>query len=88
VDGNPKTPLPIMEFTTSAVRLQRPMARTSSWLDAFGGSDSGIAWFYHKSTMAGSRALGLAGTGLGLVQACGREPALTLSMGGRRALPW
>ena len=24
-------PLPIIELTTSATRLQRPMARTSSW---------------------------------------------------------
>ena len=31
VEGSPKTPLPMMEFTTSATRLQRPMARTSSW---------------------------------------------------------
>ena len=26
--GNPKIPLPITEFTASAARLQRPMART------------------------------------------------------------
>src|SRR5580698_7402988 len=31
VEGSPKTPLPMMEFTTSATRLQRPMARTRSW---------------------------------------------------------
>ena len=29
VAGNPKIPLPIIEFTTSAVRLQRPIARTN-----------------------------------------------------------
>src|SRR5258706_12039425 len=28
VAGNPKMPLPIIEFTASAARLQRPMART------------------------------------------------------------
>src|SRR5580658_7087291 len=27
-EGRPKTPLPMIEFTTSATRLQRPMART------------------------------------------------------------
>jgi hypothetical protein len=30
VDGSPKTPLPMMEFTTSATRLHRPMARINS----------------------------------------------------------
>src|ERR1700731_970533 len=29
VEGSPKTPLPMMEFTTSATRLQRPITRTS-----------------------------------------------------------
>src|ERR1700722_9452889 len=29
VEGSPKTPLPMMEFTTSANRLQRPITRTS-----------------------------------------------------------
>src|SRR5690348_1649937 len=28
-EGKPKTPLPMMELTISATRLQRPMARTS-----------------------------------------------------------
>jgi hypothetical protein len=28
VAGNPKMPLPIIEFTASAARLHRPMART------------------------------------------------------------
>jgi hypothetical protein len=55
VEGNPNTPLPITEFTTSAVRLQRPMARTSWRLDVPGGSVSGIAWFYHKWATAGFR---------------------------------
>ena len=27
-EGNPKMPLPMMELTTSAARLQRPIART------------------------------------------------------------
>ena len=36
VEGSPKTPLPMMEFTTNATRLQRPMARISSWLGGFG----------------------------------------------------
>src|SRR5580693_6041628 len=31
VEGSPKTPLPMIEFTTSATRLQRPMARIRSW---------------------------------------------------------
>jgi hypothetical protein len=51
VDGSPNTPLPIMEFTTSAVRLQRPIARTR-WLGLLGGV-SGTAWFYHKFTLLG-----------------------------------
>ena len=29
-DGSPKMPLPMMEFSTSPVKLQRPMARKSS----------------------------------------------------------
>src|ERR1700683_184352 len=37
VEGRPKTPLPMMEFTTSATRLQRPMARIS-W--RWGGVES------------------------------------------------
>src|SRR5579864_5187668 len=48
VEGSPKTPLPITELTTSAVRLQRPIARTSCWLRWRDGAVSGIAWFYHK----------------------------------------
>jgi len=31
-EGSPKTPLPMMEFTISAARLQRPIARTSDGL--------------------------------------------------------
>ena len=48
VEGSPKTPLPITEFTTSAVRLQRPMARTSCRLRETCGSVSGTGCFYHK----------------------------------------
>jgi len=50
VEGSPNTPLPMMEFTTSAVRLQRPMARRSWWPGGVGsvGGVSGIAWFYHR----------------------------------------
>ena len=50
MDGNPNTPLPITEFTTSAVRLQRPMARTSCWLGVIGGSVSGTAGFTQAGT--------------------------------------
>src|ERR1700693_1102844 len=39
VEGRPKTPLPMMEFTTSATRLQRPMAR-SSWRGGLEETDS------------------------------------------------
>src|SRR5580700_1496097 len=34
-EGRPKTPLPMIKLTTSATRLQRPMARCS-WLGRFG----------------------------------------------------
>src|ERR1700740_2701857 len=50
VEGNPKTPLPTIEFTTSATRLQRPMARSSSLRGASSGADS-IACLYHKDVM-------------------------------------
>ncbi len=40
VEGRPKTPLPMMEFTTNATRLHRPMARTRSWRGGFGGNGS------------------------------------------------
>src|SRR5215813_9421171 len=43
-DGNPNTPLPMMQLTVSAARLQRLMARTSAgWLG------SGIAGLYHET---------------------------------------
>src|SRR5271155_5242314 len=49
VEGKPNTPLPMMEFTTSATRLQRPIARTSSCRGGFAGADSINACLYHKS---------------------------------------
>jgi hypothetical protein len=33
VAGNPKMPLPMMEFTASAAKLQRPIARTKPVFD-------------------------------------------------------
>jgi hypothetical protein len=47
-EGKPKTPLPMMQFTVSAARLQRPMARTRPSLEVFSGTVSGIASLYHK----------------------------------------
>src|SRR5271168_3690362 len=40
VEGKPNTPLPMIEFTTSATRLQRPMARSSSRRGGFAEGDS------------------------------------------------
>ena len=47
-EGKPKTPLPMMQFTVSAAKLQRPMARTRPSLGVFSGTVSGIASLYHK----------------------------------------
>jgi uncharacterized protein YbjT (DUF2867 family) len=47
-DGSPKIPLPRMQFTTSATRLQRPMARTSPSSDTLVSSVSVTAILYHK----------------------------------------
>src|SRR2546425_8358394 len=47
-DGSPKTPLPMMQFTISAVRLQRPMARRS-----VGWSVAVTAGLYHRIAGAG-----------------------------------
>ena len=47
VEASPKTPLPITELITSAVRLQRPMARTSG-LAGEGSADRAIARLYHN----------------------------------------
>ena len=52
MEGSPNTPLPITEFTTKAVRLQRPMARISCWGGWLGGV-SGTAWFYHNELCSG-----------------------------------
>jgi len=54
-EGNPKTPLPIMQLTMSAARLQRPMARTRPSddvpdADASVSCVSAIAILYHKPT--------------------------------------
>src|ERR1039458_4948350 len=53
VEGNPKTPLPMMEFTTSATRLQRPMARMRSGRGVLAVESSITAGLYHKPTMLG-----------------------------------
>jgi hypothetical protein len=45
-DGKPKIPLPMMELTVSATRLQRPMARTSP--DVPVGAVSVTAVLYHR----------------------------------------
>src|SRR5882762_8109393 len=49
VDGKPKTPLPMTELMVSAVRLQRPMARTSCGRDVLPWAVSVTARLYHKS---------------------------------------
>jgi hypothetical protein len=49
-DGKPKIPLPMMELTVSATRLQRPMARTSP--DVPVGAVSIIAVLYHRSQIS------------------------------------
>jgi hypothetical protein len=47
-EGNPKTPLPMMQFTTNAAILQRPIARTNPSLDVLSGRGSVTASLYHK----------------------------------------
>jgi hypothetical protein len=59
--GNPKTPLPMMQFTVSAAMLQRPMARTRPCFDELWFDDpwfeaplwllSVTASLYHKLRM-------------------------------------
>ena len=44
-EGNPNIPLPIMELTTSAARLHRPMARTR-----LVGSVADKTCLYHRDT--------------------------------------
>ena len=48
-EGRPKTPLPMMQFTVSAARLQRPIARTKPSLEVVSRLVSAIASLYHKS---------------------------------------
>ena len=43
-EGNPNIPLPMMELTTSAARLQRPMARTRPDCSLLSKT-----WLYHSS---------------------------------------
>src|SRR3954468_8549301 len=47
-EGRPKIPLPRIELTVSATRLQRPIARTSPSLVVLACVVSGIASLYHK----------------------------------------
>src|ERR1700720_4904293 len=49
VDAKPKTPLPMTELMVSAVRLQRPMTRTSCGRDVLPWSVAVTARLYHKS---------------------------------------
>src|SRR5437660_7595044 len=48
-EGKPKTPLPMMQLTMSAARLQRPMARTNPSLDMLPWRVSVTASLYHKT---------------------------------------
>jgi hypothetical protein len=41
--GNPKIPAPMIEFTISAVRLQRPMTRTSAFGDGPGAGEKFVS---------------------------------------------
>src|SRR5579864_2681989 len=47
--GRPKMPLPRMELTVRATRLQRPMARTRPSLEEGSNADGGTASLYHIS---------------------------------------
>src|SRR5579863_334163 len=53
-EGRPKMPLPMTEFTVSATRLQRPMARMSP--DVPAGVVSVTAALYHKTRIPSQRA--------------------------------
>ena len=53
-EGNPKTPLPITQFTISAAMLQRPMARTNPSADMRSWPVSVTARLYHKRGCPGS----------------------------------
>src|SRR5262249_15514408 len=54
-EGKPKTPLPMMQFTVSAARLQRPIARTSPSLEVASVALLVIASLYHRCRNEGSR---------------------------------
>src|SRR5215469_18850083 len=54
-DGRPKTPLPIMQLTTRAAMLQRPIARTNPSLQFFSMAVSVTASLYHKWAVVGGR---------------------------------
>src|SRR5215469_6175434 len=47
-EGSPKMPLPRMELTVRATRLQRPMARMRDWLEEVSDAVGGTASLYHK----------------------------------------
>src|SRR5215468_6101375 len=54
-EGRPKTPLPMMQFTVRAARLQRPIARTSPSLEVAAVALLLIASLYHRCVQEGSR---------------------------------
>src|ERR1700745_1728803 len=49
-EGRPKTPLPMMQLTVRAVRLQRPIARTNPSLEGASMALLVIASLYHRCT--------------------------------------
>jgi len=52
-DGSPKTPLPIIQFTTRAAMLQRPIARTSPSWEAGCSGISGTGRLYQTGEWSG-----------------------------------
>src|SRR5260370_5530673 len=73
-EGRPKTPLPMMEFTTSATRLQRPMARRRVWPGSLVAAEAIRAFVSHADTdwqepCPGHPRFALALTGAGAVPA-------------------
>src|SRR5215472_340427 len=53
-EGRPKTPLPMMQFTVRAARLQRPIARTNPSLERVSMALLVIASLYHRYMTSGS----------------------------------
>src|SRR5215831_452246 len=47
-EGKPKTPLPMMQFTVRAARLQRPIALTNPSLEVASAALLVIASLYHR----------------------------------------